>query len=182
MNTKNMDSSLSKFTGEVEKAFSGLDEAKNYRQLQAQGASTGIPFDETEAMLLDKHEPVGILIRCGYIVDGIQVLYKNKECGKIHGSDRGGGKIEIIFDEGDELASIEGDYGIPFGEVGGAVSNLVIKTRKGKQYGPFGSGRGTKKIKLELPKNGTFCGFCGYAGTAGNGGYLAGLGIVYKEK
>lgn len=162
--------------------FDALNKAGKIGRVDPIGADQGIDFDDTDNVFSGENPVVGIVVRCGHIVDGIGLLRKDGKKEPFHGSSYGGGEQIIRFDEGDGLALVECFTGIPFGGAGGAVSGLTFKTRRGKTYGPFGGGRSGSLKQLIIPENGEFRGFCGYAGTQGNGGYVAALGLVYEEK
>ncbi|MDR2043727.1 MAG: hypothetical protein LBQ15_05045 [Clostridium sp.] len=121
----------------------------------------------------------GIRVRRGHIIDGIQAIYADNSEAPFHGSRTGGSEAVIVFDEGDELKSIEGSYGVPFAGIsGGAISRLTVRTKKGKIYGPHGNGV-QSSFRIEIPEGGVFAGFHGKASKGGNGGFLARIGLLY---
>ena len=158
-----------------------MTEGRNYHKAGPEGTKSGRDFDESELIGEKQKQPAGIVIRSGGIIDAIQVLYTDGERGPLHGSSSGGQEQVIRFEDGDSLAGIQGRKGISFGG-GKSFAKVVIKTVKGKTYGPFGSWGGGTDFKLEIPKGGEFKGLCGNAGTGGNGGYVAQLGLIYYKK
>lgn len=182
---ENVTGKMGNMTDSTKGAFEKLSDAvgrmKNVKVVPSIGAKGGVEFNDAgKNFILDK-KVIGISVRCGYIVDGIQVLYEDNLKSDMHGSRTGGGEKNIFFDEGDEVSLIEADYGVPFGDLEGAVSKLTIHTQNGNVYGPYGSGKSESKIQLEVPSGGRFIGLCGNVGTEGNGGYVSALGLLYYE-
>lgn len=119
----------------------------------------------------------GINVRAGYIVDGIEVIYEDGT-GEFRGNKAGGKEYCCMLEEDDEIHSIEGDYGVPFGGAG-AISSLIIRTKKGKTFGPFGSGRSGKEFRIILPTEAHFIGFFGNVDNTER--FLTKIGMVYLK-
>lgn len=158
-----------------------MKKAAAWNKIEPVGVDTGIDFDDTESVFLGENSVMGIVIRSGYIVDAIGLLRSGMTKEPLHGSTYGGGENLVIWDCDDEVIAIEGTAEARFADGGGAVSELIIKTKKGRTYGPYGNGKGKTSFCHEIPEGGKFRGFCGCIGKGGNGGYLAALGVVYEK-
>lgn len=177
---------ISKAADGVKDSMDNMDSAaermKGVQQITPVGAKNGTEFSDLDKEFIVDKRIIGLCVRSGYIVDGIQVLYEDNLKGDMHGSKTGGGGKNIFFDEGDEVCLIEACYGVPFDGSEGAVSSLLIHTKNGKTYGPFGSGKRSSQIHLEVPSKCRLIGLCGLAGKGGNGGYVSALGLICSER
>ena len=159
---------------------SAMDNAGKLQKSGPEGAEGDRPFDETESIIVDNKRVAGIIVRSGDIIDSIQLVYDDKSQGEIHGSGFGGSPHSVKIGAEDGLAAIEGYKGISFGG-GRALTGLLIRTKKGQTYGPFGNRRGGQKFLLTVPADAEFKGVCGSVNSGGNGGFLSSLGLIYKK-
>lgn len=166
----------------MDKMKSVTEKMGKIQKIEPIGAKSGQEFNDLDKGTAFGKKVVGLCVRSGYILDGIQVLYEGDQKGDMHGSKTGGGLQIISLDEDDELSCIEANYGIRFGGPEGAVSNLIIKTKNGRTFGPYGDGRSASKIHLEVPEGCEFIGLCGKQSTDGNGGLVSALGLIYCSK
>ena len=118
---------------------------------------------------------VGIEVRSGYILDAIGTLYDNGRT-SLHGNLSGGSSHRIEFEEGDDLKSIEGVCDVSYAG-NKTFSQVLIRTIKGKEYGPFGDAKAGRRFKLEVPVESKFVGLYGKADNIS----VNRLGITYVE-
>jgi len=140
---------------------------------KTEGANTKEKFDDYEASASKKI--VGVTVRCGAIVDAVGLIYEDGD-GKLYGNKSGGASHRIMFDGGDSLKSVSGVWGANY--YGKALSKLVLTTKKGKTYGPFGYSNG-QQFQIEIPDDGIFMGFTGTASTTERHGFVESIGIIY---
>lgn len=76
-----------------------------------------------------------VSIWSGEILDGLEVTYSNGKAYK-HGCTYGACQT-LEFGE-DSIVGIEGDYSVTGDHSYNAISNMIITTRFGKRFGPFG--------------------------------------------
>lgn len=142
--------------------------------------SKGEFIDETKSCAGKK--VAGLIVRHGWVVDGIASIYDDGTVGQFHGNPGGGGKTEVKFDEGDKLIRIEGmkDYRV---EGKNVISGLCFFTKKGKKHGPFGSHwNGGKPFVLNVPEDENMIGLCGATNNNGPGGFLTAIGVVLESQ
>lgn len=141
------------------------------------GTGRGKKFNEAEDAENEKAGvPVGIVVRSGDIVDAIGTVYEGDTV-RLKGNVKGGGGHKIIFDKDDTLLSIEGVCDVNYAG-NRTLSQIVIHTRKGKQYGPFGNRKDGKKFSLPLPPGeAVFIGLYGVADSVS----VNQLGMIYVE-
>lgn len=165
------------------KLVEGMTNIPKIMVVDPKGVSTDTVFDDSVSITSNDRKVRGIVVRSGYIVDGVQLLFSDGSQSEFHGNANGGTKTVIQFDEGDALLEISGQYAIPYiAPSGDSISQMVIKTVKGKSYGPFGTGGSAKKFTVSVPKDGEFVGFCGSIGNPKNRSFLAQIGLLYKKK
>lgn len=141
------------------------------------GKNTGEEFDDSQYVRGYFEVVRGLYIQSGYIVDGIRSVYGKKTNNPFHGGN-GGEPTEILFDPEDEVVCVSGRYAVPFMEPGGdAIGDLRIRTKKNREYGPFGEcgNRGTP-FELKVPEDGHFAGFFG---KQKGDGFLTSIGLLY---
>lgn len=186
MDLNNMQRIFGEMSGKMgeglDKIFERMLQGSALKIVTPTGMDIGNDFNDLECLIEGEKRVVGIRVRSGGIVDGIQVMYEGGETGPMHGSSYGGSMQEILFDSGDGLKSIEGIYKVPYtSSFGDGIARLVIKTWKGKTYGTYGSWGSGVKFCLNITEGGEFKGLCGKASTAGNGGFVTKLGLIYKQ-
>lgn len=150
-----------------------LSDVRKVEKTGSAGKRTKNEFDDGSQLRIVK----GIRVRSGYIIDGIGVIYEDGE-GEFHGNKTGGAEHCCMLEEGDGIHSIEGVYEVPF--LGSeAVSSLIIRTKKGKTFGPFGEGKSGSKFRFTLPEEAEFLGFHGSVEILGK--FLSSIGMIYLK-
>jgi hypothetical protein len=116
----------------------------------------------------------GFVVRCGGLVDAIQVVYRLPN-GELQRADKHGGNggREEVFEllPGEQLVGISG-------QAGGIVGSIRFHTnrRVSKKYGA-GDAPHSAAFELPLPPNAEFVGFVGKSG-----GLLDAVGLRYQRK
>lgn len=145
------------------------------------GTKSETLFDDYEVAILST-SIVRITFRHAKIIDYIEVVYEVpswvNEITFKHGGN-GGTHTDTVSLKDDRIISISGDYDADW-DGSKNISNLCIKTEKGKTYGPFGYQKGTPFF-FEA-ENRDIIGFFGSIKGPTKEPGIASLGFYYKER
>lgn len=114
---------------------------------------------------------VGVVLRTGWWVDGIQ-LKSNSRTFPLRGGS-GGGYREFILNRGEKITGVSGTFG---GQYGNYIVSIQFHTNQ-RSSQVFGEKRGSQRFNFRIPNGYMFAGFSGRYGQ-----HLNGLGVLYKPE